>query len=258
MVAYRRFVALGDSQTEGVGDPDAEGRPVGWADRLARHLAATTSPDLTYANLAVAGCRSRHVRQVQLPAALALEPDLATVMVGMNDVLRHDFDGDAVVDDVETTIAALRAAGATVATISFPDVARVLPVMAWLRPRERRLVDRLREVAHRYDVPVLELFELPMCADARLWSKDRIHASPEGHRRMAEGMAELLGLPDADPEWAVAPPDRPWATPWHVVRRDAWWLVSFLLPFLTRQARGRDERQAKRPVLTPVAAYACD
>src|SRR6266498_5588272 len=101
--SYRRFVALGDSQTEGLNDLDENGVLRGWADRLAHALHATTSPDLTYANLAVRGARAAHVVEQQLPVALALEPDLATVAVGMNDVLRHDFDVDRTVDQVEET-----------------------------------------------------------------------------------------------------------------------------------------------------------
>lgn len=253
MQAYLRYVALGDSQTEGAGDYDDEGRPIGWADRFAHALQATTSPDLLYANLAVGGCRARHVREVQLPAALELRPDLATVAVGMNDVLRHDFDLDSVVADVEHTVATLREAGATVATMTFPDVGMMLPVMRWLRPREERLNDAVREIAGRYDVPVLELFEQRMCADARMWSHDRIHGSTEGHRRIAEGMAGLFGLPDADPAWADPLPDRPWTSPFDVVRRDVWWALTFAVPFLTRQLRGRRPQPAKRPTLRPAA-----
>ena len=45
-MTFRRYVALGDSFTEGVGDPDPT-RPNGlrgWADRVAEHL-ATLDPD---------------------------------------------------------------------------------------------------------------------------------------------------------------------------------------------------------------------
>src|SRR3954451_21533426 len=103
--AYRRFVALGDSQTEGLNDLDDSGALVGWADRLAAALAATTSPGLAYAHLAGRGAGAVDVLERQLPTALALEPDLASVVVGMNDVLRHDFDLDRTVDRVEQTFA---------------------------------------------------------------------------------------------------------------------------------------------------------
>src|SRR4051794_17875285 len=53
---FHRFVALGDSFTEGVGDPDPA-RPNGlrgWADRVAEAIAAD-NPDFRYANLAIRG-----------------------------------------------------------------------------------------------------------------------------------------------------------------------------------------------------------
>ncbi len=250
---YRRFVALGDSQTEGLNDGDDHVGVRGWADRFAEHLALGTSPDLTYANLAVRGCRARHVLEVQLPAALALEPDLASVVVGMNDLLRHDFDLEETVAQVEQTFAALRATGCRVVTTSFPDVALMLPVMSWLRPREQRLNQLLAEAAARHDVDVLDLFDLDLCADPAMWSHDRIHASPLGHVRIAAGMAEHFGLPGSDHSWAEA--TRATRGRLHDVRRDAWWLATFVVPFLTRQLRGRgraSSHTAKRPQLLPV------
>src|SRR5690606_16043546 len=55
-MSFTRYVALGDSFTEGVGDPDPT-RPnglMGWADRVAHHL-ASQNPEFTYANLAIRG-----------------------------------------------------------------------------------------------------------------------------------------------------------------------------------------------------------
>lgn len=253
---YRRFVALGDSQTEGLNDGDDLVGVRGWADRFAEALAATTSPDLTYANLAVRGCRARHVLDVQLPAALALEPDLAAVVVGMNDLLRHDFNMEETVAQVEQTFAALRATGCRVITTSFPDVALMLPVMSWLRPREARLNTLLAEAAARHQVDVLDLFALDLCADPEMWSHDRIHGSTLGHIRIAAGMAELFGLPGSNHSWVEATVVT--RGRFHDVRRDAWWLATFVVPFLTRQLRGRgpaSTNTAKRPRLLPVLPH---
>ncbi|MCX6396816.1 MAG: SGNH/GDSL hydrolase family protein [Propionibacteriales bacterium] len=250
---YQRFVALGDSQTEGLNDGDDLVGVRGWADRFALRLAETTSPDLAYANLAVRGCRARHVVDVQLPAALGLEPDLASVVVGMNDLLRHDYHLEAVVDEVERTFAALRSTGCRVLTTSFPDVSLMLPVMGWLRPREVELNDRLGEAAARHDVDVLDLFSVGLTSDPAMWSHDRIHGSTVGHQRIAAGMCELMGLPGSDHSWVEPTASAPHLL--HVVRRDAWWLATFMVPFLTRQLRGRGpmvDQVAKRPDLLPV------
>jgi lysophospholipase L1-like esterase len=251
---FTRYVALGDSQTEGLNDGDELSGYRGWADRFAERL-AEASPGLLYANLALRGCRARDVRQDQLPAALALEPDLATVVVGMNDMLRHDYDLDLTVRQVEETFEALVAAGARVFTMTFPHVGRMLPVMSWLLPRQRILNERLREAAERHGVPVLDLFELEMTSDPRLWSHDRIHGSAEGHELIAAAMTELVGLPGIDGSWRVPLPDRVLHTPFDVVRREAQWVATFLVPFLVRQLRGRSPgsgRSPKRPVLEPV------
>ncbi len=252
-VSYARYVALGDSQTEGLNDGDDATGIRGWADRLAEALATSTSPGLHYANLAVRGCRARHVRHGQLDAALALRPDLASVVVGMNDLLRHDYDVDATVRDVEETFAALTATGCRVVTMTFPDIGRMLPVMAWLRPREVELHRRLVAAAERHDVTVLDLFPLAMCGDPAMWSHDRIHGSSEGHARIAAGMAEVMGLPGSDPAWRESAPSG--TSLLGAVRRDAWWTATFVVPFLTRQLLGRGPgagRSAKRPELEPV------
>ena len=74
----RSLVALADSFSEGVGDPWPDGRTCrGWADRLAEILAAQT-PGLRYANLAIRGKTLAEVLGDQVPAAVAMRPDLVT------------------------------------------------------------------------------------------------------------------------------------------------------------------------------------
>jgi len=77
------YVALGDSVSVGMGDPAPEGGWRGWPALLASGL---HDPDLH--NLAVLGGQSAEVERSQLPAALALKPDVASVVCGLNDTLR--------------------------------------------------------------------------------------------------------------------------------------------------------------------------
>src|SRR5687767_1528698 len=112
-MSYRRFVALGDSTTEGLMDLNPDGTFRGWADRLAERL-AEDEPDLRYANLAVRGKRAHEVLEEQLAAAVALEPDLASVLSGLNDMLRRNCDVEAVAGHLDQMIGTLREAGADV------------------------------------------------------------------------------------------------------------------------------------------------
>ena len=255
-MSYLRYVALGDSQTEGLNDGDELSGYRGWADRLAEHLAAV-SPRVTYANLAVRGKQARDVRAEQLGPALALKPDLATVMAGMNDVIRPGFDAAAVTAELEAMFAALTGTGARVLTFTFPDLTRLMPIARRLRPRLVDLNDRIRAAAARYDVVVVDGFAHPLSVDPRLWSADRLHASSLGHAMIAASAAEALGLPAVGATPATAPAAADARPPLATAARELVWLGTYLGPWAVRRLRGRssgDGRTAKRPDLSPVVA----
>jgi lysophospholipase L1-like esterase len=90
-VQWRSFVAVGDSFTEGMDDPYPDGTYRGWADLVASRL-AVDAPDFRYANLAIRGRLFPNVVAEQVPAALAMKPDLISFAAGGNDVLRRSFD----------------------------------------------------------------------------------------------------------------------------------------------------------------------
>ncbi|MFI1722119.1 SGNH/GDSL hydrolase family protein [Streptomyces sp. NPDC020489] len=250
-----RYVALGDSQTEGCGDGDDVQGLRGWADRLAEQLARDT-PEVLYANLAVRGRLAGQVRAEQLAPALALEPHLATVVAGVNDLLRPGFDADEVAGHLEAMFAALTARGTRVATMTFPDVARITPLARPLRPRVLALNDRIRRAAARHAVVVAEFSHHPVATDPRLWSPDRLHSNPLGHARIAAAVADALALPGGDGSWSLPlPADRQTASGLRAIGDELRWVGSFLGPWLLRRVRGRssgDDRQAKRPELLPV------
>ena len=114
--SWRRYVALGDSFTEGLADPDPQrpGEFRGWADRLAEHLAAAADGEVEYANLAIRGRLLGQVLGEQVPVALAAEPDLVSLVAGGNDLLRPGADRDRLVADLEDAVVRFRAAGADV------------------------------------------------------------------------------------------------------------------------------------------------
>ncbi|MBV8933230.1 MAG: SGNH/GDSL hydrolase family protein, partial [Kutzneria sp.] len=246
MPEFSRYVALGDSQTEGLVDGDEVVGFRGWADRLAERLAGL-NPDLRYANLAVRGRLARQVRAEQLAPALALRPDLATVVAGLNDLLRPRFDAAMVVGHLEAMFAALVSSGATVATVTYPDVGKMMPLARPLVPRLLDFNARIRDAAARHGVVVLDSFPHPVTTDPRLWGVDRLHANAVGHDRIAAGMAQALGLPGSDDTWTRPFPSPPPKVSWPA---EVAWLARFLGPWVWRRLRGRssgDGRGAKRP-----------
>ncbi|MFF5336562.1 SGNH/GDSL hydrolase family protein [Streptomyces sp. NPDC013181] len=251
---YLRYVALGDSQTEGLGDGDDATGLRGFADRLAEHL-ARLDPALRYANLAVRGRVASQVRAEQLAPALAMRPDLATVVAGVNDVLRPRFDAAEVAGHLEEMFAALTASGARVATVTFPDLGRIAPLARPLRSRVLALNDHIRTAAARHGVMVAETAGYPVTTDSRLWTADRLHAGPLGHERIAEALAHCLGLPGSSDAWTRPLPARAVPPLRQVVAAEARWVGGFLGPWLGRRLRGRssgDSRTAKRPELLPL------
>lgn len=252
MPEYLRYVALGDSQTEGLGDGDEISGYRGFADRLAEQL-SLSYPGLSYANLAVRGRLAGEVRAEQLAPALALRPDLVTVVAGLNDVLRPSFDAAAVAGHLAAMFAELTASGARVGTVTFPDVGRITPLARPLRPRVLDLNDRIRRAAAQYGVAVLDAYPHLVTVDLRIWSADRLHASPLGHARIAAGLAHALDLPGSDDTWTIPLPG---PGPAITIATELRWLSGFLGPWLWRRARGRssgDGRVAKRPDLSPLS-----
>ena len=95
MTTFRRYVAIGDSSTEGLEDPDGQGGHRGWADRLAETIANTQDEPLDYANLGVRSLRLGEIRATQFDAAMAMQPDLLSTFGGANDLwaVACDFAG---------------------------------------------------------------------------------------------------------------------------------------------------------------------
>src|SRR5205823_1424740 len=144
--AFERYVAIGDSSTEGIDDPDGAGGYRGWSPRLAERIAGIQGR-LLYANLAIRGRTTRQIRDQQLEPALAMRPDLATVFSGTNDVLARRFDANAVARDMEAIQRALVEGGATVLSFTLPNLTPVMPIARWLAPRVRALNESIRAAA---------------------------------------------------------------------------------------------------------------
>lgn len=260
------YAAIGDSFTEGVGDPGPDGTLVGWADRFAVLLAdqlpvpgaVVGPPDDTqgnfrYANLAVRGRLLDQIVEEQVPRAKQLAPDLVSFCAGGNDILRPGSDPDDVAERFERAVAELtQAVGTVMVTTGFDT--RGIPVLRHLRGKIAMYTAHVRSIADRYDCPVLDLWSLRSVQDRRAWDSDRLHLSAEGHTRVALRAAQVLGLDvPADPD-QVWPPQVQRGT-LEVRRDDIQWAREYLVPWIGRRLRGEssgDHVAAKRPDLLPL------
>ena len=254
MVGFSRYVALGDSQTEGLWDGDDEAGLAGFADRLAVMLDGL-SPGLRYANLAIRGNQIGDVLADQLPRALPMRPDLVTVCIGMNDVTRPGPGFGGALGRLDELYRRLADSGATVVTTTFPDVAKILPVGRVLDVRVQRINAAIRAAAHRHGFGLVDLYHAPSMSQPDTWSADRVHGSPKGHMLFAAAAAEALGLPGSSHDWALEDPAAAPSTARSLAYSQVLWTQNMLLPWLWRHVRGRSSaagRTPRRPELTPV------
>ena len=253
--SYLRYVAVGDSQTEGLWDGDDASGVRGFADRLAARL-EELHPGVQYANLAVRGRRIRDVLDNQLPAAVAMQPDLITSCIGMNDVTRPGRTFEKALEDIDVLHDRLADTGATIVTTTFPDLEQILPVGRFLGARVLRINAVIRAAAARHGFRLVDLYVAPSLGDPGIWSPDRVHGSPAGHELFAQAAAEALNLPGSSHDWATLKAD--------VVRpgirsrmySQALWTQNLLMPWIWRHLRGLSSgngRDPKRPHLSPVA-----
>ena len=247
------LVSVGDSFSEGVGDPYPEtvgGTVVfrGWADRLAEHLADHLG-EIEYANLAVRGKLMRQIVTDQIPPTLEMAPDLVTLSAGGNDLLRPGGDPDRMAKILDHTVARLRNAGSEV--VLFTGVNIGTGYMRGTIGLFARYYMNVRAIADKHDCYLVDQWSMKVLDDERAWDEDRLHMSPEGHRRVGLRVAEVVGVPVTE-DWS-----EPWPPAnqvgWAEARRaDLVWVKDSLGPWIGRRLAGRssgDTVTAKRPEL---------
>jgi lysophospholipase L1-like esterase len=235
------FVALGDSITLGIGDPVRlpadPARPGhggkgqrgwrGWAVLLAESL-----PGCALHIVAGNGAQMADLERDQLPRALQLRPDIASVVIGVNDTLRPNFDPARIEAAAAHTVGALRAAGADVLTMRLPDPGRMLGMPGVLaRPLARRAHQVnavMDEVATRFGTLHFDAARDAAAYEPDMWAVDRLHPSERGHRLIARRFHALLAdaghpvgpPPGADP--LNQPPSKAEQLAWMATKGTAW------------------------------------
>jgi lysophospholipase L1-like esterase len=267
---WERYVAIGDSFSEGMCDPlaapgtayvgsggplpDGVQRYAGWTDRLAVALDAAAQAQgsrTRYANLAVRGRLLADIVGPQVQAAIALEPDLVSIVGGGNDILRSAADIDALADQLETAVATLRETGADV-LMATPMDPREAPVMKYTRGRAAAYAANIWTIANRHGAHVIDQWTMAALRDWRLWAPDRIHLNAEGHRRIALHALHALGHHTDQADWRTPLPDKRLPTGRDAIVGDAQWVRDHVTPWLRRRMRGEssgDRLSPKQPQL---------
>src|SRR4051812_2182460 len=191
---WRRYVAIGDSLTEGLGDP-VDGYPdMTWPEATA-HAFQQLHPDFKFLNLGKRYLTARQVRETQLQPALDFEPDLVTVLAGGND-LGDPFDPEGIERELDTMVAALIDTGATVCTMGIPNVVRCgrIPerMAEILGPRLAAHHEISERIAERHDTVFIDYFDHPMSEDPSTVSDDLVHPNKRGQAMVADGVLQGL------------------------------------------------------------------
>ncbi len=252
-VSFQRYVALGDSFTEGVGDPDPT-RPNGlrgWADRVAEVL-SRENPDFGYANLAIRGRKLPAILDEQLEPAIALGPDLVTIYAGANDILRPKVDIDALAERYDDALGRLAATGARLVVFTAFDPGGSA-IYRPLRGRFALYNEFVRDSARRVGADLVDFWRMREYRDWRYWDADRMHLGPAGHQRMAIEVLDTLDVPHALEALPLV--DAPALTRAEQRRENLDWMRTMAIPWVHRRLTGRssgDGLDPKRSTLLPI------
>ena len=238
---FHRYVALGDSLTEGLCDISSQnpGDYFGWADRLA-YILAYAYPDrpqpFHYANLALRSKKVADVVNNQLPRALELEPDFISIFIGANDLSGVKADPDLLAAELEGGVQQAVAAGCTLLLVTnFKPQFRFLHN---LRRRAELYNENLRQIAQTHNTLLLDFWMLSEFRDRSHWAEDRVHMSSQGHRTLAYRAAEVLGVENArlfsQMEFNVHE-----QTPEQDQINNLYWMWKHARPWMLRKLRGR-------------------
>ncbi|MDE0545581.1 SGNH/GDSL hydrolase family protein [Microbacterium sp. C7(2022)] len=205
-MASIRFVAIGDSFTEGVGDELPDGHVRGWADLTAQGWANATGESVDYANFAIRGKLVRPIVEQQLEPALALKPTHLSFNGGGNDMLRPRTSVAQVVSAFRHVVQRCDEEGVTLIMLSGANPSGQLPLS---RVIQRRGDVLSHAVAGAFEdradiVRAFNWFDEELSTPP-YWSEDRLHMNARGHHRVAARVLDSLGLKPPAGWWSLPP-----------------------------------------------------
>lgn len=251
-MSYKRFIALGDSMTEGMSDEQVAGQYRGWADRVAEVMAANWA-DFTYCNLAIRGKLVGQVVEEQIPLALPHITGATTILsfhAGANDVIRPKYDPERTIATYNEGVDRLHATGARLMLFCvLADTGATTRTAQIWRERFEYFNANVRKRAGELGALLFDPNPDAFWRDPRFIHADRLHLNSEGHRRVAQAVLSRLELPH-DANWRQPLPPAPIISKFEKSKIDLHWFWNYALPWLGRRLRGRssgDGRSAKYP-----------
>lgn len=196
------YVALGDSTGAGVGARDGRS----YVARLFTHL-AERRPESKLSNLCVSGATTADLIRGQLEEGVALNPDLVTVGIGINDI-NHGVTLEQFSQNLDQILGTLKEkTHATIVVTNIPDISTAPQIPGAMRSEYQRRIEefckRLEETANRHGVTIFDVYtitnkELP--SHPEYFSADGFHPSDEGYELWATQMwptvAQAIGAPE--------------------------------------------------------------
>ena len=251
-MSYNRFIALGDSMTEGMQDEIINGKYRGWADRVA-DVMAENYENFTYANLAIRGKLVGQVHDEQVPIALGLANGPSTIVsfhAGANDVIRPKYDPEKTMKTYNSAVDALKKGGVSLMLFCvLEDSGKKNKTAQIWQERFAIFNENVRRKANDVGAILFDPNQDEFWRDSRFIHEDRLHLNSEGHRRVAQAVLARLNLPH-DSDWRTPLPPE---TPKSIIKMtqvNLNWFGAYAVPWMIRRARRRssgDGRSAKYP-----------
>ena len=192
------YVALGDSTGAGVG-----AREGGYVVRLFKNI-EERRPGSNLSNFCVSGADTEDVVRAQLDRAVAMNPDLVTVGIGINDI-GHGLTLDQFSKNYEQILSTLKEkTSARIVVTNLPDISSAPRIPRPARAEYQRQIiqfsRRLEEIAARHGVTVFDIYTITtqeLASHPEYFSSDGFHPSDAGYEMWAQQMwptiAQVIG-----------------------------------------------------------------
>lgn len=237
-----RYVAIGDSFTEGVGDEQPDGSVRGWADLVAQGLADATKRPVQYANFAIRGRLLARILAEQLQPAIDLGPTLLSFNGGGNDMLRPGTDIDWIVGETERALHQIQAAGIEPLLLAGANPTGGLPSGASVAKKGDQLTSTIGAIAESAGIRFTNNWSEQELYGRQYWSSDRLHLASVGHHRVAANVLRTLGY-EPPSDWVIDADPLPKPS----MRDELRYTREHVLPWIGRRLTGRSSGDGRLP-----------